>query len=729
MTEGPEALRRLRGEVRDLLRNWRAAGTFTPRCDGWLRGHDPELTKALAARRWIGMTWPEHLGGGARSNVARLVVTEELLRFGAPVAAHWVADRQIGPAILRYGSADLQGTFLPRIAAGEVTFCLGMSETEAGSDLAAVRTSAVRDGDGWRVTGRKIWTSQAHRSTHAYVLARTAHGERKHEGLTELVLDLSANGVTVRPILDMAGEHHFNEMVFDDVYVPGHHVIGAVGNGWAQVTEQLSFERGGPERFLSTYPLLARLVETARPTDPVAASTVGELLARLVSLRRMAYDIAVALDRGEAPSRQAAMLKLLGTAFERDITEAARVVLGDEPDIQGGESARLLAEGILAAPGFSIRGGTSEMLATIIARSEVGTVTRSAGDSEIVRQVADEVLSEAGSHADADGLDPVWPRLCELGWPVIGIAEERAGSGGSLRDLVAVLTAVGAHATAVPLAETALATWVLAEAGHTDRLRDANVVRTIAFPQPSDRLEVRGENGTRLTGAVGRVPWAMGAADILVAVDDGLLLIDRFAAGLAVVPGRNLAGEPRETISAADVSAMVLAGTPPVSDVETRASLLRGAQVLGALEEAIRSTREHVRAREQFGRSLASFQLVSSSVATMVSQMAAAQAAVEAALFAVEHGRPSRHAYTAAARVVLGRAATEVARLAHQLHGAMGVTREHGLHRTTRRLWSWRDEWGAQHRQAKCLGGHAIEAGLDELWRLVTASDEWIDTA
>lgn len=379
-----EDLRRLRGQVRELVDQWRADGRFQPRCDAWLRGYDLTFSRELATRGWVGMTWPPELGGGGRSYAARLVVTEELLRAGAPVAAHWIADRQIGPAILRYGSRELQQEFLPRIAAAEVTFCLGMSEPEAGSDLAAVRTIARRDGDGWRVTGGKIWTSHAHRASHAYVLARTpgtGGSDDRHAGLTELVVAMDAPGVAVRPIVDLQGEHHFNELHFDEVAVPGHWVIGTPGQGWRQVTEQLAYERGGPERVLSTYPLLAALADLAAagcpggPSgpdgDPAVAEAVGELAARLSVLRELARQQAVAMDAGQAPVQQAAVLKLLGTTFERELTELVRWVTEVEPEPAGEHLAGLLGQGILATPGFSIRGGTSEVLAGIIARAEV----------------------------------------------------------------------------------------------------------------------------------------------------------------------------------------------------------------------------------------------------------------------------------------------------------------------------------------------------------------------
>lgn len=370
-TASSRTLAELRDAVRALADEWRAAGRYEPRCDAWLRSYDRDFTRELAAHGWIGMTWPTDLGGGGRSNLERLVVTEELLRAGAPVGAHWIADRQIGPTIVRYGERELQEEFLPRIAAGEITFCLCMSETEAGSDLAAVRTRARRDGDGWRLSGAKIWTSHAHESEYGYVLARTDDSGPKHAGLTELIVDMASDGVEVRPILDLEGEHHFNEVFFDEVAIPDRWTLGEVGGGWKQATAQLAFERGGPERLLSTYPLLTALVEWAsQRDDPAAVEAVGELVARLHTLRRLALEVALAMDSGEAPATRAAMLKHAGTAFEQDVAERARRLTGVEPEPSGDGLAGLLGQAILAGPGFTIRGGSSDVLLGIIARAE-----------------------------------------------------------------------------------------------------------------------------------------------------------------------------------------------------------------------------------------------------------------------------------------------------------------------------------------------------------------------
>jgi alkylation response protein AidB-like acyl-CoA dehydrogenase len=359
-------LDQLRDEVRGLTAEWLAAGKYVPRCDSWLRSFDLEFSKELASRGLIGLTWPKRFGGSELDARSRLVVTEELLRAGAPVAAHWIADRQIGPAILRHGNAVLQEEILPGITSADYVFCLGMSEPEAGSDLAAVRTTARAVDGGWLVSGRKTWTSNAHHATHAYVLARTDASGRKHEGLTEFVVDMGGDGVDVTPIVDQAGEHHFNETTFTDVFVPEHRVIGTVGGGWRQVIEQLSFERGGPERVLSTYPLLAATIEVLAETQPVGdLPALGELVSRLATLRRMCWNIAESLDLGHAPITEAATLKLLGTEFEVDVIDFAR-----SAGLGRSRHKELFEQSLLASPGFSIRGGSSDVLLSIIAKNE-----------------------------------------------------------------------------------------------------------------------------------------------------------------------------------------------------------------------------------------------------------------------------------------------------------------------------------------------------------------------
>ncbi|MEP7105653.1 MAG: acyl-CoA dehydrogenase family protein, partial [Chloroflexota bacterium] len=327
----------LRGEVRAFLAEERAAGGYEPRCDAWLSGHSPEFSHRLAERGWVGMTWPQQYGGHERSYMERYAVLEELLAAGAPVAAHWIADRQTGPLLLRYGTEAQRQRFLPAVARGECFFGIGMSEPDAGSDLAAVRTAARPVEGGYSVTGTKVWTSHAHRSDFMITLVRTTPlGEDRHLGLSQLIVDLRGPGVTVRPIRLLSGEPHFNEVIFEEALVPAEMLVGTEGEGWKQVTSELAYERSGPERFLSTFPLLAETV-TELGDDPgeAGARTLGALYARLDGLRRLSMDVARRLQGGEVPNPgvpaksldfaglnvQAALVKDLGTTFERQVIE------------------------------------------------------------------------------------------------------------------------------------------------------------------------------------------------------------------------------------------------------------------------------------------------------------------------------------------------------------------------------------------------------------------------
>jgi len=368
----PPRAAELRSDVRGFLAAERASGAFTPRVDVWLSGWDERFSKELGRRGWLGMTIPVEYGGHGASPLDRYVVTEELLAAGAPVAAHWVADRQIGPSLMRFGSEEQRRRFLPGIAAGEAYFAIGMSEPDAGSDLAGVRTRAERVDGGWALTGTKVWTSGAHHAQAFFALARTAPRDEaiRHAGLSQFIVELDAPGVTVRPIPLLTGAHHFNEVVFDHVVVPDAMVLGEIGAGWHQVTSELAFERSGPERFLSTYPLLAAVVAAlAGRADAGARREVGALITRLWALRRMSLAIAGALESGQAPETAAALVKDLGTRFENAVVDAARLLVAVPPD-PGAEGGfpRLLADAVLHAPGFTLRGGTNEVLRGIVAR-------------------------------------------------------------------------------------------------------------------------------------------------------------------------------------------------------------------------------------------------------------------------------------------------------------------------------------------------------------------------
>lgn len=381
----PAGAAELRSQVRGFLSAERTADRFVPACDAWLSGWDESFSRRLAERGWVGMTIPREYGGHGRSALERYVVVEELLAAGAPVAAHWVSDRQVGPNLLRYGSEPLKRRYLPAIAQGTCYFAIGLSEPDAGSDLAAVRTTGTRVDGGWTVSGTKVWTSGAHRAHALIALLRTGppDGRQRHVGLSQLLIELDQPGVTIRPIISMTGEHHFNEVVFDAVFVPDEQVVGTIGDGWAQVTSELAYERSGPERLLSTFVLLDTLVGelAARSGDSWsgdsgsagagASGAVGRVVSRLWACRQMSLAVAGALAAGEAPEIAAALVKDVGTRLESEIIEVARMLtaaLKVEPDPEGSGMAGLLAHAVLHAPGFTLRGGTNEILRGIVAR-------------------------------------------------------------------------------------------------------------------------------------------------------------------------------------------------------------------------------------------------------------------------------------------------------------------------------------------------------------------------
>lgn len=371
-TELTESELALQSEVRRFLADELPRGTFAPGL-GMASPRDPEFSRKLASRGWIGMALPEAYGGGDRSAVERFLVVEELLRWGAPVGFHWVADRQTGPMLARFGSDSLKERFLPPICRGEVSFSIGMSEPGAGSDLAAVQTRATRVADGWSVRGTKIWTGGAHVNDWFVVLCRTSEERDRHAGLSQLVVDLRAPGVTARPIEYLDGQAFFCEVTLEDVFVPEEMLLGRLGDGWAQNTSELAFERAGPERWLSTYLLVEEFLREGRVTGDQAEATLGQAVAEWWAIRSLSLAVARAIDAGRAPAAESALVKELGTRFEQQVLGAIWELIQLEPHAETGSPfERLLAGSILAAPSFTIRGGTNEILRTVAARALLG---------------------------------------------------------------------------------------------------------------------------------------------------------------------------------------------------------------------------------------------------------------------------------------------------------------------------------------------------------------------
>jgi len=368
--ELPLEAEKVREEIRDFLTRELSGRSASKRALSW-GGFDREFSRKLGEAGFIGMTWPKTYGGHERTALERYVVLEESLAAGAPTSAHWVADRQSGPLLLRFGTEAQRQRFLPRIARGELAFAIGMSEPDSGSDLASIRTRAERVEGGYRVSGTKIWTSNAHLSDYAIALFRTkVVPDKKHEGLSQFLVDLKSEGISIRPIIDLAGGHHFNEVHFQNCFVPDDMLVGKEGDGWKQVTTELAFERSGPERYLSSIQLIIELIrEVGREPGERAAVTIGRLTAHLATLRQMSLSVAMMLQAGQNPNLEAAVVKDVGTSFEQEIPEVVHALLGIEPHLATGtQFERTFGYLVEHAPSFSLRGGTREVLRGIIAR-------------------------------------------------------------------------------------------------------------------------------------------------------------------------------------------------------------------------------------------------------------------------------------------------------------------------------------------------------------------------
>lgn len=363
----PEAVK-LRGEVREFIQEHKDVMGFS-------RGeYDREFSKAMGKKGWIGMTWPKQYGGQERTAFERYVLIEEMLVAGAPLSAHYTGDRQSGPNILRFGTEEQKQFFCPKIAAGELAFCIGMSEPNSGSDLAATRTRAVKVDGGYKINGTKLWTSNAHRADYAILFCKMAQDgeqtEDRHAGATQFLLDLKTPGLDIRPVINLLGEHHFNEIFLTDVFVPDNRLLGREGNGWNQVTSELAFERSAPDRFLVLFQMLQQMIRTAGPNpDKATAAALGKLISQLATLRSMSVSIAGMLQDGLEPNNESAVVKDLGTRYEQDIPVVARQLFPTEPELEAIDLyASMIARSTMNAPRFSIQGGTREILRGIIAR-------------------------------------------------------------------------------------------------------------------------------------------------------------------------------------------------------------------------------------------------------------------------------------------------------------------------------------------------------------------------
>ncbi|HEY6868682.1 MAG TPA: acyl-CoA dehydrogenase family protein [Novosphingobium sp.] len=363
----PEQAADLRRQVRDLVAEHVHPANPADLTNCW-GVPDPAFSRALGAAGLLGMTWPKAYGGHERTALERYIVLEELLAAGAPVGAHWISDRQTGTLLLRYADEEQRRRWVPGMARGEIYACIGLSEPNAGSDLAAVRTSARRDGDGWVIEGQKVWTTNAHHAHVMVALVRSEEGSERNAGLSQFIIPMDTPGVTVRPIIDLTGGHDFNEVFFDSVKLPANALLGVEGDGWKQATAELSLERSGPERYLSCLTLLTELI---RAVGPEPSESVRQLIGQLVSetwtLRLMSASVAAQIAEGRDPALEATIVKDLGNSFEQAMPGLIQAAV--ETDLSSDAALPIMLGHLLqVSPSFSLRGGTREVLRGLIAR-------------------------------------------------------------------------------------------------------------------------------------------------------------------------------------------------------------------------------------------------------------------------------------------------------------------------------------------------------------------------
>lgn len=369
----PPEVQALRLEVRAFLHEEIAAGTFDPAypTEDW--DVCRAFARKVAERGWIGMSWPKQYGGQDRSFLERYVVNEEMFAHNAPNTFYFTADRQSGPTLIKYASERIKAEVLPKIVAGEASFCIGMSEPDSGSDLFAAKCKAARVDGGWKINGTKTWTTNAHRVDYMLGLFRTSPAlpDNRRHGLTNFLVDMKAPGISCNPICQMSGIYDFNEVVFDDVFVPDDQLIGEVDSAWKQATTELAYERSGPERFLETFAVLRSLMDLDQLEPvPQLSESVGRLVAELHSLRRMSVSIAGMLEAGREPAVEAAIVKDLGTLWEQDLPQRIRqaVARADQTSPAYQHFEDVLQFCMRIAPKLTVQGGANEVLRGIIAR-------------------------------------------------------------------------------------------------------------------------------------------------------------------------------------------------------------------------------------------------------------------------------------------------------------------------------------------------------------------------
>ena len=384
-THEPE-IEAFRDEVRDFIRAELPSEEERLRrqAEGGFRTNQEEydytmgFQKKLAARGWLAMAWPKEYGGGGASHMRQLVYNEEMSYAGAPVGNMGIA--WVGPSLFLYGTEEQKERFVPRITGADDWWCTLYSEPGAGSDLASLQTSAIRDGDDYVINGQKIWTSGGHLADWGWLAARTDPDAPKHKGITMFMLDMKSPGISVRPLINMADRHGFNEVFFEDVRVPASQLVGEENRGWYQLAVALDFERSGIGAYSGARRSVERLAALARERADLVALRPGiryELADRAVEVSVgtfLAYRVATMQAQGLVPNHEASASKLFGSELGQRVSLTGMHLLGALGQLRGNSLHQVAdqASSYLQSASATIAAGTSEIQRNIIATRGLG---------------------------------------------------------------------------------------------------------------------------------------------------------------------------------------------------------------------------------------------------------------------------------------------------------------------------------------------------------------------
>lgn len=717
-----------------------------------VREHGRAFLRTLGRDGWIGVGWPRAYGGQGRSPVEQWLFIEELYNRRLPNGLLTVSS--IGPTLIRLGTPEQQAEFLPRILAGELDFAIGYSEPDAGSDLASLRTRAVRDGDFYVVNGQKIWTTGAQVATHLWLAVRTGSPESRHRGLSVLITPMDAPGISIRPIITQGGER--TNMVFlDNVRVPARYRVGAENDGWTAITTVLNFERmfhhNEPRwelRQLVEWAQNAGLLDGAHPEAVATQLRIGELAADVEVCRLFAFRGARMLARGQVPQAEASANKIWWSELRQRICDVGLSSIGDSGTIAFGSphapAHGHLDHGLRSSPVWRFGGGTNEIQLDIIAKRGLEPPTADELDLTENEQLLAETAQSFFGNVDNDHLcelersgsgydESAWKQMVDMGWPAIHLPSRVGGGGGTLAEMGVVLREVGAAAYPSPLLQAARAGAVLAAfepADRTDdmlrRITQGECVVLLAPPSRSLTAQVT-DSGVRLSGPAVVAEWAVGCDQIVTLVPTDqpgrwvLLALDPAQPGLALEPVASMDNERVARVVADGLAIpddqVLVASVPERAALAAiaRADLLRASTMVGGASAVLRLTVQYTRQRHQFGRSIASFQAAQHHLARMVIAVDAARLVTDEGLTVDAQGRDvTPHAAVAA--LVTGRSAVQVVLTAAQLHGGVGTTVEHVLHHHFRRAKAMQLRFGSHAAVALAVTDNLVRRPSGGLW-------------